>query len=150
GLAAVHAQHIVHRDLKPANVMLAADGRVVLMDFGIAHRRVLDPTGASGTPGYMAPEQIRGDAVDERTDAYALGCVIYEMLSGEHVFGGSSQEISDRHLAVPAPDVRTIDRARDIPRWLARATRALLSKVPAERVGGLQLLAARPRPQIAM
>src|SRR5439155_23897612 len=85
GLAAAHEQGIVHRDLKPSNVMLSRN-RVVLMDFGIA-RRIASASGkTAGTLGYMAPEQIANLTVDGRADLYALGCVLYAMLTGEQVF----------------------------------------------------------------
>jgi Tol biopolymer transport system component len=148
GLEAMHAQKIIHRDLKPGNVMLARDGRVVLMDFGLAHKLTSRDTGIAGTPGYMAPEQLLGKDLDERTDYYALGCVIFEMLAGERVYGtGSILEISDRHVDAPVPEVR--GKRRDTPRTLARAVELLLAKQPDARPAGLALLAVRSRPWIA-
>ncbi len=145
GLGAMHAQKIIHRDLKPGNVMIARDGRVVLMDFGLAMARMhWSDTGIAGTPGYMAPEQLLGENLDERTDYYALGCVLFELLVGERVYGtGSTLEISDRHVEAPIPDVR--EKRPDVPRWLARATEALLAKKPEDRPAGLALLAIKPR-----
>src|SRR5205823_5584034 len=140
GLAAAHAQGIVHRDLKPANVMLAGD-RPVLMDFGLASATT--EATLSGTPGYMAPEQLAGDDVDRRADLYALGCVLYEVLAGHAVFAGTAIELAARHASTPPPDVR---RARaDVPRWLAQATAQLLAKAPAKRPAGLARLLAGPR-----
>jgi serine/threonine-protein kinase len=85
GLAHAHAQGVVHRDLKPANVFLCQDGQVKVLDFGLAHafgRRRQD----GGTPAYMAPEQLAGAPEDERTDVFALGVMLFEMLSGKLPF----------------------------------------------------------------
>ncbi|HEX7082007.1 MAG TPA: protein kinase [Gammaproteobacteria bacterium] len=108
-LAVVHAAGIVHRDLKPGNVMLRDDGSVALIDFGIsqsAHR----PAGLgrqpaiSGTPYYMSPEQARGEPTDERTDLYALGVILYQLLTGEKPYvGASAEEILERHCSAPIP-----------------------------------------------
>src|SRR5262245_55841646 len=88
-LAAAHAQGILHRDLKPANILIDANGSVHITDFGIAVTRdaSVRNTGV-GTPGYMAPEQLAsGAAVSERTDIYAIGLVLYELLVGRHALG---------------------------------------------------------------
>ncbi|HUM13080.1 MAG TPA: protein kinase [Myxococcaceae bacterium] len=110
GLAAAHRRGIVHRDVKPDNVFIAAGGQVKLLDFGIAKlaeevragpHAMMDatvtPAGAStrtgsvlGTPGYMSPEQVRGEPVDSRTDIFSLGTVLHELLSGERAFPGAS------------------------------------------------------------
>jgi serine/threonine protein kinase/Tfp pilus assembly protein PilF len=103
-LAAAHEKGIVHRDLKPANVMLTADGRVKVLDFGLAKdMRADDPAGATqtsagftavgvvmGTPSYMSPEQIAGRELDHRTDIFSLGIILYEMASGQRPFQGAS------------------------------------------------------------
>jgi serine/threonine protein kinase len=98
GLAAAHAKGIVHRDLKPENVFLLHDGQVKILDFGLARQTLTgsgatetaaamtDPGVVMGTVGYMAPEQVRGQATDARTDLFALGAVLYEMLSGQRAF----------------------------------------------------------------
>ena len=102
-LAVAHAAGIVHRDVKPANVMLTTDGRVKLMDLGIA-RGIdgADITRASsilGTAGYVSPEQARGEPVDHRSDIYSLGCVLYEMLTGRQPFEADNPvAVAYRHV----------------------------------------------------
>ena len=104
GLAAAHQKGIYHRDIKPANIMLSQDGQIVkISDFGIAHvpspvSGVADTThakGGAGTPWYMSPEQARGETVDQRTDLYSLGVVLYEMVSGYAYLDFSSDLLRD-------------------------------------------------------
>jgi len=80
-----HLRGIVHRDIKPSNVMLTADGRTVLLDFGVAmlggSRDFTRTGGTPGSPAFMSPEQLRGDAVDERTDVYSLGATLWQLLA---------------------------------------------------------------------
>ena len=107
-LAYAHSMGIVHRDVKPANVMVAGAGGVKVLDFGIARSlAAATPTDTRvpfGTPEYLAPEQIRGEAVDGRSDVYALGCVLYEMLAGRPPFTGDPVAVVYRHLEEePAP-----------------------------------------------
>jgi serine/threonine-protein kinase len=110
-LDAAHRQGVVHRDLKPENVFLTRSGRTVVLDFGVA--KLLDASGGAGltstgaslgTPAYMAPEQIKGGAIDARTDLYALGVVLYEMIAGRRPFFGSDFEVFSAHCdRNPAP-----------------------------------------------
>jgi serine/threonine-protein kinase len=136
GIEQAHRTGIVHRDLKPDNLMLTEAGTLKVMDFGIA--RVmgsvhLTRTGLLvGTLRYMAPEQIRGEEVDGRTDVYALGAVLYEMLTGRPPFEGSTDwailraQIED----VPRPPGEHVPQ---LPWWLDRAVLRALAKQPAER-----------------
>src|SRR5439155_21208479 len=105
-LAAVHGQGLLHRDLKPANVMLDGRGRVRLTDFGLA----VSPDGVSaaearaGTPLYMAPEQLSGRGVSERSDLFALGLVLYELFTGKRAFPADNVQDLVRQQAEGAPE----------------------------------------------
>jgi serine/threonine-protein kinase len=154
-LEAAHEQDIIHRDLKPANVKVRPDGTVKVLDFGLA--KALDPGAASppsanltnsptitspammtgvgvllGTAAYMSPEQARGKAVDKRTDVWAFGCVLYEMLTGKRAFG--SEDLSNTLAAVlrDEPDWRLLPA--DTPAAVRRLLRRCLRKDVKERL----------------
>jgi len=132
-----HRRGVVHRDIKPHNVLLERDsGRSLVTDFGIARTAENSSLTASGmvvgTPTYMSPEQVVGDAVDHRADLYALGIVGYEMLTGKPPFGGSTPtEVLMKRVATPADPV---ERARpEAPPFLAAVINRCLQQNPAER-----------------
>ncbi|MEV6108744.1 protein kinase [Streptomyces sp. NPDC051940] len=137
-LAAAHAGQVVHRDLKPANLFLLADGRLKVCDFGIARAgdlsTALTATGwMIGTPPYMAPEQWRGEPVDARCDLYALGCVVFELLTGSPPFGNDAHPLAvmRRHVEDAPPRLR--ERRPDAPAALDRLVGRLLAKDPRGR-----------------
>lgn len=145
-MASAHAQGICHRDLKPENVLVTPDGRVVVTDFGIAlmagARRLTWRwlTSTMGTPDYMAPEQVEGRRGDARTDVYALGVMLFEMLAGRVPWEGDNPlAVMSQHVNAPVPSLREIDPT--IPPPLEAIVRKCLRKDPAERypdAGALQ------------
>ncbi|MHB8717667.1 MAG: serine/threonine-protein kinase [Candidatus Dormibacteria bacterium] len=137
-LAYAHERGVSHRDLKPENVLVRPDGTVKLFDFGIAllegARRVTWRwlNNGAGTPDYMAPEQIQGKRGDERTDVYALGVMLYELLTGGVPFGGDNAlAVMQQALNEPPPPVRS--RRRDVPEALAAIVHRAMRKDPEER-----------------
>jgi serine/threonine-protein kinase len=133
-----HRQGIVHRDIKPENIMLG-EGHARVADFGVA--QALGAAGASrltetglavGTPAYMSPEQAAAGPVDGRSDVYALGCVLYEMLAGEPPFAAPTPQASiARRMSEPAPRIRHLRDA--VPARLEQAIMTALARVPADR-----------------
>ncbi|MFI7501569.1 tetratricopeptide repeat protein [Streptomyces sp. NPDC049687] len=139
-LAYTHRQGIVHRDLKPANIVRLSDGTVKICDFGIARlghdigfTSRLTGTGiALGTPHYMSPEQIGGDEVDQRSDLYSLGCVLYELATGAPPFDlGDPWAILVGHRDTPPRPAR--EQRGDLPDYLDRIILDLLAKRPEQR-----------------
>ena len=116
-LAAAHAVGVVHRDIKPANILLDANGNATVTDFGIAlvtSRPARELVGSTtGTPHYMSPEQSLGEQVDGRSDVYALGVVLYEMLTGTLSLPGAQRDGSDRETHLGAHPQGIGARARD-------------------------------------
>ncbi len=135
--AHLHAVGVVHRDIKSGNVMLAADGTAKLGDFGLAKGETLGATltetgVALGTPGYMAPEVIRGGPATPASDLYSMGAMLFEMLTGRMPFQGSSAlEVASRQLGEPPP--LHLLREKRNPRWLEALTGRLLERDPADR-----------------
>jgi formylglycine-generating enzyme required for sulfatase activity/predicted Ser/Thr protein kinase len=173
GLAELHAKRVVHRDLKPENVMLTAQGGVKLLDFGLA-RHALASSGepgiiagtagtegaslaaASGTPGYMAPEQCNGQPIDARVDIFALGVITYELVTGERLFRGPTVGAVLKATLEQSPTLRD-GVWRSVPERLRDHTARMLARDPAARfpdgasvLAALRELALAPPPDRAL
>jgi tetratricopeptide (TPR) repeat protein len=156
-----HRQGVVHRDVKPGNVLLS-EGEPLVCDFGIAltvdsagDERLTEAGASPGTSAYMSPEQAFGGEVGPRSDVYSLGCVVFEMLTGEPPFAGRNpQVVRFRHASEPIPSVR--DRRSTVPPHVEDAVARALSKEPAARfesatafVDALEVPGARRRPRVS-
>ncbi len=146
GLVVLHREGIVHRDIKPENVLLSADAHALLADYGIARAvtasatEEITSTGiVIGTPAYMSPEQAGGGEVDARSDQYAWGVVVYEMLAGVTPFhGASAQAVIARNMIELPPSLRVVRPA--VPEALEAIVMRTLEKVPADRFASVEEL----------
>jgi serine/threonine-protein kinase len=133
-LEATHAAGIIHRDLKPENVFLLPDGRVKVLDFGAAlsANKPHEKAGTLGTPWYMAPEQAMGNAPDRRSDIYSLGCVLFEMLTGNCPFDATDgRVVMAKHIEEPVPTPES--PTGPLPEALERTVLRTLAKHPDQR-----------------
>jgi tetratricopeptide (TPR) repeat protein len=140
GLAYAHSNRIIHRDIKSSNLFLTSDRVVKVMDFGLA--KMLEEVRRSttvlgGTPYYMAPEQAAGERVDARTDLYALGVTLFELVTGERPF--ESGDVTWHHRHTPPPDPRT--KATELPDAFAELILSLIAKHPDERPASAEVVA---------
>jgi serine/threonine-protein kinase len=145
GMAYCHKNEVIHRDLKPENVLITSDGQPVIMDFGLvltkgSHRVTYSNLSATmGTPDYMAPEQIDGQRGDQRTDIYALGTILYELLSGSLPFkGDSNMAIMMQHLKNDAPRIDKI--VPSVPLSLVAIVATCLARDPQDRFADMEAL----------
>jgi Tol biopolymer transport system component len=148
-LSAAHEKAIIHRDLKPGNVMVRPDGAVKVLDFGLAKRMDLEPAASGlsmsptisiqatmagtllGTTAYMSPEQARGRAVDKRTDVWAFGCVLFEMLTARRTFAGDDVTETIAAIVKSEPDWSAL--TSQAPPWVETIVRGCLMKDPKQR-----------------
>ena len=141
-IGAVHDAGLLHRDVKPHNIMLARDGRVVLMDFGTGHdAQTGEPPGLSGTPLYLAPELLAGRPPSVSTDIYSVGVVLFYLLTRTYpVRGETLSDLHAAHQGRPASDVRRL--RSDVPRALALAIARALDPEPSRRQPAAKVLAS--------
>jgi serine/threonine-protein kinase len=141
GLDYAQRAKIVHRDIKPSNLFLTRDRTVKIMDFGLAKMVEEVRRGSTligGTPNFMAPEQATGGDVDHRTDLYALGGTLFELVTGTVPF--ESGDVVYHHVHTPPPDPR--ERKVDVPAAMAELIMKMMAKDPADRIQSARELAA--------
>src|SRR5439155_9668027 len=160
-LEAAHEKDMVHRDLKPANVKITPEGKVKLLDFGLAKRVDVSCTDSTltaeitregavmGTMGYMSPEQARGAPTDKRTDIWAFGCVLYEMLAGRKAFPGRTFSDFIAAVLTGEPDWKVLPEAT--PQHVRTLLRRCLQKDPQKRlrdIGDARFELEEPAPEL--
>ncbi len=157
-LGSAHAKGITHRDLKPENVMRTLDGRIKILDFGLARvaapsdappaLTVVGPGAVAGTPAYMAPEQIEAREVGPPADVFAFGVLMYEWISGRHPFEAGTVLATLARVIESKPE--PLAARASVPAWLSEVIDRCLRKPAAERFGsGSELLQAFDHPAIA-
>lgn len=140
----MHSKGWVHRDVKPDNVLAAVDGQVKVIDLAIAARMpgllgklIGGSAPAQGSPSYMAPEQIRGQIVDARADIYALGCMLFELLTGKVPYSAANpNDLLNKHVSAPIPAVDAINK--NATTGVSKLIRQMLGKTPADRPASMK------------
>lgn len=137
GLHHAHRQGVVHRDIKPSNIFFSKDHRIVVGDFGLAKQvdsletASLEEGGLAGTPSYISPEQIQGEKPDPRSDIYALGVIMYQLIAGERPYKGEMHAVLLAHLQTPIPNI--LDARPNLPPMTATIINKAMAKKPEDR-----------------